>query len=141
MKKLLFFSSCLINCGAIFLTLPLTLAQVIPDNTLGTESSIITNIEQFRERIDGGAVRGSNLFHSFLEFNVRQGRSVYFANPMGIDNILSRVTGGNPSNIFGRLGVLGDANLFLLNPNGVIFGKNASLDIQGSFFVSHGRWD
>ncbi|MGK7953676.1 MAG: beta strand repeat-containing protein, partial [Crocosphaera sp.] len=114
----------------------LTLAQVIPDNTLGGESSQITNIDQLRERIDGGAIRGGNLFHSFLEFNVGEGRGVYFSNPAGIENILSRVTGGNASHILGQLGVLGNANLFLLNPNGIIFGQNSSLDIQGSFHAS-----
>jgi filamentous hemagglutinin family protein len=116
------------------------LAQIVPDNTLGAESSVITpnvNIQGIQgDRIDGGATRGANLFHSFSEFNVGEGRGVYFANPDGIENILSRVTGGNASQILGRLGVLGDANLFLLNPNGILFGENASLDIQGSFVAS-----
>lgn len=112
------------------------LAQVIPDNTLGEESSTVVPDEiegTPSDRIEGGATRGENLFHSFQEFNVGEGRGVYFANPEGIANILSRVTGGNPSNILGRLGVLGDANLFLINPNGILFGANASLDISGSF--------
>jgi filamentous hemagglutinin family protein len=61
---------------------------------------------------------------------------VYFANPLGIENILSRVTGNNLSNVLGTLGVDGGANLFLLNPNGIIFGANASLDITGSFVAS-----
>ncbi|HBK64299.1 MAG TPA: filamentous hemagglutinin, partial [Cyanobacteria bacterium UBA11166] len=107
------------------------LAQLIPDNTLGTESSVVNPIDELNDRIDGGAIRGTNSFQSFLEFNVGEGRGVYFANPDGILNILTRVTGNNPSNIFGRLGVLGDANLFLINPNGIVFGKNASLDING----------
>jgi filamentous hemagglutinin family protein len=88
------------------------------------------------DRIDGGALRGNNLFHSFLEFNVGEGRGVYFSNPTGIENILTRVTGSNASNILGRLGVLGNANLFLLNPNGILFGASASLDLVGSFTAS-----
>ncbi|MEH2035895.1 two-partner secretion domain-containing protein [Nostoc sp.] len=108
-------------------------AQLTPDNSLGKERSQVIPINQNNDRIDGGAARGTNLFHSFQDFNVGEGRGVYFANPQGITNIFSRVTGGNSSNIFGKLGVLGDANLFLLNPNGIVFGKNASLDIQGSF--------
>jgi filamentous hemagglutinin family protein len=109
---------------------------LVPDGSLGVERSVIQKINELSDRIDGGAARGANLFHSFQEFNVGQGRSVYFANPVQIQNILSRVTGGNASNILGRLGVLGSANLFLINPNGIIFGPNASLDIQGSFFAT-----
>ncbi|HEY9600647.1 MAG TPA: filamentous hemagglutinin N-terminal domain-containing protein, partial [Allocoleopsis sp.] len=116
------------------------LAQILPDNTLGAEGSVVTpnvNIQGIQsDRIDGGATRGANLFHSFSDFNVGEGRGAYFANPVGIENILTRVTGGNPSNILGRLGVLGGANLFLLNPNGIVFGPNASLDLQGSFFAT-----
>lgn len=107
-------------------------AQLTPDNTLGKENSLVTP-SKLLQRIDGGAIRGSNLFHSFKEFNIDSGKSVYFSNPTAIENILTRVTGKNPSNIFGKLGVLGNANLFLLNPNGIIFGKDASLDISGSF--------
>ena len=116
------------------------LAQIVPDNTLGAEGSVVTpnvNIQGIpSDQIDGGVPRGANLFHSFQEFNVGEGRGVYFANPIGIENILTRVTGGNSSNILGRLGVLGGANLFLLNPNGILFGQNASLDVQGSFFAT-----
>ena len=110
-------------------------AQLIPDNTLGKENSIVNSIDSL-QRIDGGAIRGSNLFHSFKEFNIDSGKSVYFNNPGAIENILTRVTGRNPSQIFGKLGVLGNANLFLINPNGIIFGENATLDIRGSFIGS-----
>jgi filamentous hemagglutinin family protein len=115
-------------------------AQITTDNTLGTQSSVVTpNIDingTLSDRIDGGAIRGGNLFHSFGEFNVGEGRGVYFTNPVGIKNILSRVSGNNVSNIFGKLGVLGNANLFLINPNGIIFGPNARLDVNGSFLIS-----
>jgi filamentous hemagglutinin family protein len=116
------------------------LAQIIPDATLGNENSTVTPGATVRggeaDLIDGGAIRGSNLFHSFQEFNVGEGQRVYFANPDGIDSILSRITGGNPSNIFGTLGVDGTADLFFLNPNGIVFGESAVLDVEGSFYAS-----
>lgn len=107
-------------------------AQLIPDNTLGAESSRIVPNGSIN-RIDGGALRDTNLFHSFEEFNINNGQSVYFNNPSGVENILTRVTGGNASKIFGTLGVEGAANLFLINPNGIVFGENARLDLGGSF--------
>ncbi len=57
-------------------------------------------------------------------------------NPAGIENILTRITGNNSSNILGKLGVLGEANLFLVNPNGIFFGPNASLALRGSFIAT-----
>ena len=120
----------------------IAIAQVVPDNTLGAESSVVTpnvNIEGIQgDRIDNGAIRGANLFHSFEQFNIGTGRGAYFSNPAGVANIFSRVTGANPSEILGRLGVLGNANLFLINPQGIVFGSGASLDIQGSFLATTG---
>ncbi|MEH2035799.1 two-partner secretion domain-containing protein [Nostoc sp.] len=116
------------------------LAQITPDGTLGNNSSKITpnvNIKGLpADRIDDGATRGANLFHSFREFNVEKSQRVYFANPTGIKNILTRVTGSNVSNILGTLGVDGGANLFFINPNGILFGDNARLDVAGSFVAS-----
>ncbi|NES86328.1 MAG: filamentous hemagglutinin N-terminal domain-containing protein, partial [Moorea sp. SIO2B7] len=111
------------------------LAQLIPDQTLGDSQSIVTP-QGLRDLIEGGARRDTNLFHSFLEFNVNEGQQVYFHNPDGVINILTRVTGSNISHILGKLGVDGYANLFLLNPNGFVFGENAILDIKGSFIPS-----
>ncbi|MEM8640636.1 MAG: filamentous hemagglutinin N-terminal domain-containing protein [Cyanobacteria bacterium P01_G01_bin.54] len=108
-------------------------AQLIPDQTLGAEGSVVTPVHTTRDRIDGGAIRGTNLFHSFAEFNIDPGHSVYFSNPSSIRNILTRVTGNNISEIFGTLGVLGGANLWLINPNGLYFGPEARLDVEGSF--------
>jgi filamentous hemagglutinin family protein len=109
-------------------------AQVIPDGTLGAESSRINPINGLSKQIDGGVLRGSNLFHSFQHFNIGSGNSVYF-NDRGASNIFSRVTGPTISNIDGTLGVSGNANanLFLINPNGIIFGPNARLALGGSF--------
>ncbi len=126
----------LLLCSFIALPTP-AIAQITPDNTLGAENSRLTPNVLINganaDKIEGGAQRGSNLFHSFSQFNIDDGQRVYFGNPNGVENILTRVTGGNTSNIFGTLGVDGAANLFLINPNGILFGQNASLDIRGSF--------
>jgi filamentous hemagglutinin family protein len=134
MKILRFSVAGWLGCvGAVAVSIHPAFAQLTPDNSLGKERSQVVPINQNNDRIVGGAARETNLFHSFQDFNIGIGRGVYFANPQGITNIFSRVTGGNSSNIFGNLGVLGNANLFLLNPNGIVFGKSAQLNIQGSF--------
>lgn len=112
------------------------MTQIIPDNTLDTESSTVNSIDEFRSRIEGGAIRGDNLFHSFEEFSIREGLEVYFANPEQISNIFSRITGNDVSEIFGTLGVEGTANLFLINPNGIVFGENAAINVNGSFIAT-----
>ncbi len=141
-KQTVYTSLCLLT-GFITCSIPLAppaMAQIVPDNSLGREGSVVVPNQNIRgipsDRIDGGAVRGGNLFHSFQEFNVDVGRGAYFSNPDSIVNILTRVTGDNISNILGTLGVLGNANLFLINPNGIVFGPNARLDVGGSFFAS-----
>jgi filamentous hemagglutinin family protein len=114
-------------------------AQVVPDQTLGGENSVV-NSQTVRglpaQLIQGGSQRNTNLFHSFSQFNINAGQAAYFSNPTGISNILTRVTGTGSSQINGTLGVLGSANLFLLNPHGVIFGETAVLDLQGSLFTT-----
>ncbi|MEO0925366.1 MAG: filamentous hemagglutinin N-terminal domain-containing protein [Cyanobacteria bacterium J06643_13] len=117
-----------------------TFAQIVPDETLGSESSIVTPDLTLQDALvdylAGGAVRGNNLFHSFSEFNIPEAGKAYFATPSGIENILTRVTGSSATSIQGTLGVDGNANLFLLNPNGIIFGQNSQLDIAGSFLAT-----
>lgn len=107
--------------------------QIVPDPT--ANSAVLGNCQSSCD-INGGTLAGQNLFHSFEEFNIAPGASVYFRDP-GVANIFSRVTGNNLSSIRGTLGITGgDANLFLLNPNGIIFGEGAALDLNGSFFAT-----
>jgi len=117
-------------------------SNIVPDNTLGAgKNSIVTPNYQNKpiEVITGGAQNGQNLFHSFREFNVSTGRGAYFyiVNP-STANVLVRVTGPNSSNINGTLGTFGNAspNLFLMNPNGIIFGHGATLDLGGAFIAT-----
>ncbi len=116
------------------------IAQITLDETLGSEaSSISPNVivdDEPSLLIEGGATREHSLFHSFEQFNVGETQRVYFANPANISTIFSRVTGTDASDILGTLGISGPADLFFINPNGILFGPDAGLDIDGSLFVS-----
>jgi filamentous hemagglutinin family protein len=107
-------------------------AQITPDSTVNTEVQTNNNVTE----ITGGTQAESNLFHSFQDFSVTTGETAFFNNNLNIQNIISRVTGENISNIDGLIKANGNANLILINPNGINFGGNASLDIGGSFLGS-----
>lgn len=109
-------------------------AQITSDGTTGS----VVYHSGTRHQIDGGTIRGNTLFHSFSKFSIPTNNQAYFTNSSGINLILSRVTGKRLSNINGTLGVNGSADLFLMNPNGIIFGPNASLDVSGSFLATTG---
>ncbi|WP_196517494.1 two-partner secretion domain-containing protein [Nostoc sp. WHI] len=101
----------------------------LPNNTtIKTEGNIRT--------IEGGTQVGGNLFHSLKDFSVPTGTSAHFNNGLDIQNIITRITGGSVSNIDGLISTNGTANLFLINPSGIVFDPNARLDIGGSFFAT-----
>ena len=111
-------------------------AQISIDNSLETPAQTLQGPD-YRVKQTLGAREGNNLFHSFDEFNIHTGESATFTGDADIQRVISRVTGGNLSNIDGLLkSEIPDADFFLINPAGVLFGPNATIDINGSFNVS-----
>ncbi len=107
-------------------------AEIILDGTLGSSGTLPG--PDYLVDADFGRQVGGNLFHSFQDFNLNRLESATFSGPDSVQNILSRVTGGNPSNIDGLLrSTIPNADMYFLNPYGVMFGPNAQLDVQGSF--------
>ena len=110
-------------------------AQVVVDNSFGNAG--VLNGPNFKIPETLGKTVGDNLFHSFSEFSLQSGQSATFTGPDSIQNILGRVTGAKVSEIDGLIkSEITDANLYLLNPNGFLFGKNAKVDVDGAFTLS-----
>jgi filamentous hemagglutinin family protein len=110
-------------------------AEVTLDGSLGRAGALPG--PNYQIGADLGQQHGGNLFHSFRDFNLQSHESATFSGPANVQNVISRVTGGNPSNIDGTLrSTIPNADMYFLNPYGIMFGPNAKLDVQGGFHVS-----
>jgi filamentous hemagglutinin family protein len=103
----------------------------VSDSTLGTQVS--GNGGNFN--ITGGVSKGQTLFHSFTDFSVPTNGQANFLNPVGNRDIITRVTGNLFSDLNGAVNTNG-ANFFLINPNGIVFGPNAQLNVGKAFVGS-----
>jgi len=125
----------LLSLGLILGSIGQALAQVVVDNSFGTGATLAGPNFQIPDSL--GKTVGGNLFHSFTEFSIQTGSSATFTGPDTIDNVLGRITGGSVSEINGLIkSDITGANLYLMNPNGFLFGENAKVDVDGSFTVS-----
>jgi len=110
-------------------------AEVTLDGTLGPAGTLPG--PDYQIGVDVGQPHGGNLFHSFQDFNLQSHESATFSGPDNVQNIISRVTGGNPSSIDGTLrSTIPNADFYFLNPYGIMFGPNAKLDVPGGFHAS-----
>jgi filamentous hemagglutinin family protein len=113
-------------------------AQIVTDGSVGPKTSL--SGPQVEIGADLGTRRGDNLFHSFERFGIAPGQTATFTGPGTIRNVIGRVTGGEISTIDGTLASrVGQADLYFLNPAGVMFGPNAQLDLPGSLHVGTGH--
>jgi len=110
---------------------------IVIDGTIGSKEMKALQGPDYHIFAEHGEIKGNNLFHSFQTFNVHNNEEAIFYGPDNIQNIISRVTGDAYSWIDGGIqSMMPDADFFLFNPNGVVFGPNVFLDVQGSFHVS-----
>src|ERR671933_98395 len=123
------------TASALCLTATVAAADVATDGTVGRKVRL--GGRNVTVGADLGQIRGKNLFHSFRRFDVPSKGSVTFTGPSGLDNVISRVTGGQASRIDGTLASkVPGADFYLVNPSGIVFGSGARLDVPGSFHAS-----
>jgi len=126
-------------CGSAFVA-GIANAEIIVDGSVGvntTPTSVAATGGNYAITADLGLQTGGNLLHSFDTFNIGSGETAMFTGPSSVNNIISRVTGGDPSSINGTIASdIAGANLWLLNPDGIVFGEGATLNITGSFHAA-----
>src|SRR5882724_11123221 len=131
-SRLLAGGAAVVILGTSQATIP---AQVVLDGKFGTSGAL--SGPSYNITAGMGLTKGNNLFHSFAQFDLTAGDVATFTGPATIQNILCRVTAGSASSIDGTLrsGITG-ANVFFINPSGILFGPNAAIDVSGSFAAS-----
>ncbi|MBK1693595.1 hypothetical protein CKO09_02415 [Chromatium weissei] len=121
--------------GIALFSTSICFAQITTDGTVGARQTLTGTDMQIGAEL--GSTRGTNLFHSFQTFDIPTGHSATFTGSDKIQNVISRVTGGKTSNIDGQLrSKVGKADVYLINPSGVVMGPNASVDVPAALHLS-----
>ena len=141
MKRQTFNHSCSLHLAIVVLSQLVFIfpvhSQVVLDGKFGTSGAITPVNNNFDIAASLGKTVGNNLFHSFSQFDLVSGNIATFSGPAKIQDILTRITGANASSIDGTIrSTIDGANLFFLNPHGIVFGQNAQLDVKGSFVAT-----
>lgn len=112
-------------------------AQIVRDGTMGPAGAVSAAPDYLIPQSDGTTV-GTNLFHSFSQFDINTGETATFLGSAGIVNVISLVTGGAVATIDGLLATSGmqGVNFFLVSPAGAVFGPNSQIDVGGAFVVT-----
>ena len=116
--------------------------SIVPDTAVDRALGTTVSTSGTVTTIDGGQLAGTNLFHSFATFDLGQGDTARWvhstSNPAAITNVISRVTGGAPSSIFGTLDstALPNADFFFINPAGIVLGNGAQVDVPAAAYFS-----
>lgn len=130
MRKIFLFIVSIILCY-----IKVVSADIVLDGSLGSRGAL--QGPNFVIEANMGQQYGGNLFHSFEQFDIKINESASFSGPNSVNNIISRVTGGKTSTINGILeSTIPNADFYLINPAGIIFGEGAKLNVQGSFYAS-----
>jgi filamentous hemagglutinin family protein len=120
---------------SLLVTVPVFAEGIATDGSLGAVQNLVgTNVTIPQEL---GKTVGNNLFHSFSDFNINTGQTVAFSGSDSLQNVISRVTGNNPSIIDGTLkSDIKNADFYFINPHGITFNTNAQVDVPAAFHVS-----
>ena len=130
--KYLYLTSILV---LLSLSMRFSQAGIITDGSMGEALTLAGPNYAIKATL--GQQQGGHLFHSFSDFELNTGEAAVFSGPSTINHIISRVTGGLPSRINGRLqSDIPQANFYFFNPAGLWFGESAALELSGGFYAS-----
>ena len=120
---------------SLFVTVPVFAEGIVTDGSVGAVQNFVGTAVTIPQEL--GKTVGNNLFHSFSDFNINNGQAVTFTGSDSLQNVISRVSGNNPSVIDGTLkSDIKNADFYFINPKGITFNANAQVDVPAAFHVS-----